>query len=137
MLEVYMIICILLLASQIITLDDLSQFWDEIINIKDGTLTRTQYFGCMFIYSYAISIVSVFILSFAGVKLNGTRNLTYFLLYGLVYLIVTFIQISAFCRRMNDAGLTKWYTLVFLVPVIGNLLAFIIAMMPSGFGSPY
>ena len=127
----------ILFLCQLITLEDLAEYWNEIFNLKYGQLTRMQYFACTWLSSFVIAILAMVILGNVGLSVGGTRGITYYLAYGFVYLIVTFVQISAFCRRMNDAGLSKWYTLVFLVPGIGNLLAILIALMPTGFGNQY
>ena len=133
-----MAIFLLLLICQLITLDDLQTFWEEILNLKYGTLTRLQYFGCTWMASFVLGILgSVIIANASGMTLTGSRGLGYYLAYGFVYIVITFVQISAFCRRMNDAGLSKWYTLVFLIPGIGNIVAILIALMPTGFGDSY
>ena len=131
-----MILFIILMASGLITLEDRADFWGDILNIRDGVLSRMQYFGCTWISSFAIGFIGSIFLTIIGVN-SGPRGIGYFLAYGILYLILTVMQLSAFFRRMNDACLSKWYALVFLLPVVGNFLAFIIALMPSGFGDPY
>ena len=128
---------IVLLLCQLITLEDLQEYWNEILNLKYGTLTRMQYFACTWLSSFVIGIVGSVFLANVVLKTGSTRGIGYYLAYGILYLIITFVQISAFCRRMNDAGLSKWYTLVFLIPGIGNIVAILIALTPTGFGDSY
>ena len=120
-----------------ITLEDLQEYWNEILNLKYGTLTRMQYFACTWLSTFVIAIVGGVFVGNVILKTGSTRGIEYYLAYGSLYLIITLVQISAFCRRMNDAGLSKWYTLVFLIPGIGNIVAILIALMPTGFGSHY
>ncbi|MBO4650764.1 MAG: DUF805 domain-containing protein [Clostridiales bacterium] len=133
-----MLLFFLFMLCQLITLEDLAEYWQEMLNIKNGTLTRCQYFACTWLSSIVISIFGSVFLANIGLKYNGlSGNLEYWLAYGTLYLIITFIQLSAFMRRMNDADLSRWYALVFLIPGIGNIVAVLIALMPTGFGSPY
>ena len=130
-------IFLLMAIAGMVTLEDLQDYMTDILNIKEGTLTRTQYFACTWLITFVLAILGSVFLGIVGFDITGAKTFGYYIAYALLYLVITVVQISAFMRRMNDACLTKWYTLVFLVPGIGNILAFIIAMMPTGFGSPY
>lgn len=132
-----MILFLILLVSQLITIEDLGDFWGNILNIQQGTLSRWEYFGCTWISIWAVSFIGSIFLANIGMSFSSTRTLEYYLAYGFLYVFITFIHLSGFLRRCNDACLSKWYALVFLVPGIGHILAFIVALMPSGFGSPY
>ena len=120
-----------------ITLEDLQDYLNDMLNVKEVTLGRMNYFVCTWLVSVCLAALSVIVVGIAGVNLSGPKTLGYYVALLCIWAPITLVQISAFMRRMNDAMLTKWFTLVFLVPGIGNILAFLIAMMPTGFGDPY
>ena len=134
-----MFIFILLLICHLVTIEDFFEYWSEMLLLKDGCLGRWQYLACTWVSTFVIALFGIIILERNGLKYDGIKfiSLESVLGYGFLYLIITFIQLSAFFRRMNDAMLSHWYALVFLIPGIGNIIAFIIAMLPSGFGDPY
>lgn len=121
----------------LVTLEDLQFYLTDMFNLRDGTLSRTEYFACTWLVSFVIATIAAVFISFVDTKTGSSRGVGHYIAYGLAYLTMTAVQISAFMRRMNDAGLTKWYTLVFLLPGVGNILAILIALMPTGFGDPY
>lgn len=133
-----MVLFILLFVCGVVTFEDLGEFWGEILNIKYGTLQRLNYFACTWVSTTAIAFVGNLFLTNLIIRDNvSTKSFEYLFPYGILYLIITIVQLSAFLRRMNDAKLSHWYALVFLIPVIGNVVGFIIALMPSDFGSAY
>ncbi len=133
-----MLLFLLLMLTGLVSFEDLGEFWNDILNIKYGTLGRWAYFGCTWVSTFVISAVSTFIISNMILRNDvSTKSFEYFLAYGILYLIITAVQLSGFLRRMNDAQLSHWYALVFLIPGIGNIIAFVIALLPADFGSPY
>ena len=121
----------------LVTLEDLQFYLTDMFNLRDGTLSRTEYFACTWLVSFVIGTIAAVFIAFVDTKTGSSRGVGHYIADGLAYLTMTVVQISAFMRRMNDAGLTKWYTLVFLLPGVGNILAILIALMPTGFGDPY
>lgn len=133
-----MLLLILLFVCGLVTFDDMLEFWDGIFNVKYGQLRRMQYFGCTWASTIIIAFLgSIFLSRIILADNAATKGFEFYLAYGILYLIITLVELSAFLRRMNDAKLSHWYALVFLIPGIGNIVGFIIALMPSDFGSPY
>lgn len=133
-----MVLFILLFVCGVVTFEDLGEFWGDILNVKYGTLQRLNYFACTWVSTAAIAFVGNLFLSNLIINDNiSTKSFEYLFPYSILYLIITIVQLSAFLRRMNDAKLSHWFALVFLIPVIGNAIGFIIALLPSDFGSPY
>ena len=133
-----MLLFLLLMLTGLVSFEDLGEFWSDILNIKYGTLGRWVYFGCTWVSTFVITAVYFFFIINMILRNNvSTESFEYFLAYGSLYLIITLVQLSGFLRRMNDAQLSHWYALVFLIPGIGNIIAFLIALLPSDFGSPY
>ena len=133
-----MILYIILFISGLVTFDDLADYWSGILNIKYGTLERLQYFACTWLSTFVISTIgSTFLSSYVYRGDISPKSFEFLIGYGSLYLIITAVQLSAFFRRLNDARLSHWYALVFLIPGIGNIIAFVIALLPPDFGSPY
>lgn len=127
---------VLMFFVYITDFDDLSQFYQEFFNVKYGLLTRGQYVCCVSIWTGVLVIITIAVSFWAGFTLKGflstwTGPIFFYFFYAIVCA-------SAFMRRMNDACLSRWFTLVFLIPGIGGVVAFIMAaFIPSDYGSPY
>ena len=118
---------------------DLQQFIGEFFRLKDGELTRKQFYaGQIVVLGILLLIVmlGVFIFflknpAFSHMSSETTRNVA----IGIVWVTATPVQISAFLRRMNDASMTKWLGLIFVLPIIGNVIATALgAIFPSNYG---
>ena len=120
---------------------DFSEFLSEFFNIKNGTLDRRSYYVCtsllMGMACVILAIILVFLMISTKVQISflhmKEKNQEYFI-YGLVWLVCTPIQLSGFLRRMNDADCTKWVGLIFLLPIVGNAFATLIAALPTSWG---
>ena len=118
---------------------DLQLFIGEFFRVKDGELTRKQfYIGQIVVFTVMLLIIMpiVLIVFFKNPSLThmSESTLTKWVLI-IVYVTITPVQFSAFMRRMNDAAMTKWLALVLLFPIIGNVAATALGIIfPSNYG---
>ena len=118
---------------------DIQQFVGEFFRVKDGELTRKQfYIGQIVVFTIMLLIIMpiVLIVFFKHPSLThmSDSTMTKWVLI-LVYVTITPVQLSAFLRRLNDAAMTKWLALILLIPIIGNVLATALGIIfPSNYG---
>ncbi|MBO4474959.1 MAG: DUF805 domain-containing protein [Clostridiales bacterium] len=137
----------------VIDVDDFVEFGTDMFNWKTGQLQRWPFYICSACYT-AVTITISMVIMLVGLKakaampgesffeimnpmnimkLNGPARICWLITLA----IVTFINLSAFVRRLNDICLTKWIALVYTLPVAGFVLAWIISILPSGYGEQY
>ena len=137
----------------VIDVDDFIEFGADMFNWKTGSIQRWPFYICSACYT-ALTITVSMVIMLLGLKANmampgeswmeilnpmnimqltGAARICWFITLA----IVTFINLSAFVRRLNDIGLTKWIGLVYVLPVAGFVLAWIIAILPTGYGDQY
>ena len=118
---------------------DIQLFVGEFFRVKDGELTRKQfYIGQIVVFTVMLLIIMpiVLIVFFKNPSLTlmSESELRKWVLI-LVYVTITPVQLSAFLRRLNDAVVTKWLALILLFPIIGNVLATALGVIfPSNYG---
>ncbi|MBP5416202.1 MAG: DUF805 domain-containing protein [Clostridiales bacterium] len=118
---------------------DLAQFVGEIFRVKDGCLTRKQfYIGQIIVYTIMLLIITpvLLIIWFNHPSwLPSSESMGTKMALTIAYITITPVQLSAFMRRMNDAAMTKWLALVLAFPIVGNVLATVLGVIfPTNYG---
>ena len=118
---------------------DLAQFIGEYFRFRDGVLTRKQfYIGQIIVYTIMLMIIApIFI--FIAAKNPGILDMSDSshtkLVLAIAYFTITPVQLSAFVRRMNDAAMSRWFALILLFPIVGNVLATVLGIIfPTNYG---
>ena len=95
--------------------------------IFSGRATRTQYW--MFVLINGIIIIVLDLIASMGGNSALHLVLSSLLsLYGLVLIIPT-LAITA--RRLHDMGTSGWWQLLYLIPLLGGLVIFILTLIGS------
>jgi len=121
---------------------EFKEYCGQFLNFKYGELSRTEYLFGTLALTNLVALGAVFFIIFF-VKEEMTDGITIFghkhsaVVLGVEYALITLVNISAFLRRMNKVKLSKLYALVYFIPGIGHFTAFVIAMLPDGFGDVY
>ena len=117
---------------------DIRQFIGEFFCLRDGQLSRKQfYIGQIVVYTIlAIIIAPIFLIIFFKTSLwKMDEEVWKKVLLAVVYFTITPVQLSAFIRRLNDAAVSKLFALILLFPLAGNVLATLIgAILPTNYG---
>ncbi len=137
----------------VIDVEDFVEFGADMFNWKYGQIQRWPFYICSVVYSAVVLGASTLIMLLAFkaqsalpgesvleilnpmniMKLNGPARIFWFITLA----IVTFINLSAFIRRLNDIRLSKWFGLVYAIPVAGFVLAWIVSILPTGYGDNF
>ena len=101
--------------------------------------TRKQfYIGQIIVYTIMLIIIApIFI--FIAAKNPGILDMSDSsqtkLVLAIAYFTITPVQLSAFVRRMNDAAMSRWFALILLFPIVGNVLATVLGIIfPTNYG---
>jgi uncharacterized membrane protein YhaH (DUF805 family) len=117
---------------------DISQFVGEMFCLRDGQLSRKQFYvGQIVVYTIlAIIIAPIFLVVLYKTDLwKMDESVLQKVVWAVVYFTITPVQLSAFIRRLNDAAVTRLIALVLLFPLVGNVLATLIgAVLPTNYG---
>ena len=94
---------------------------DKYFDFK-GRARRKEFF-----FFFLFNILIFIALSFFSIILCAITASPYVLLIPIIYILVIIIPtISVILRRLHDIGKSNWYFFLFLIPVIGILLFFIL-----------
>lgn len=118
---------------------DLSQFIGEFFRVKDGCLTRKQFYVGQIVVSTIMLLIIGSILFLVWINhpswLPSSESMATKVALINAYITFTPVQLSAFMRRMNDAAMTKWLALILAFPIVGNVLATALGIIfPSNYG---
>lgn len=117
---------------------DISQFVGEMFCLRDGQLSRKQFYvGQIVVYTIlAIIIAPIFLVVLYKTDLwKMDESVLQKVVWAVVYFTITPVQLSAFIRRLNDAAVTRLIALVLIFPLVGNVLATLIgAVLPTNYG---
>ena len=98
----------------------------------EGRCQRSEYW-LGFIQYYFIIVVGIITLSLpiAVLDLSLEILMSFFAIFGLIFLIATIPLISQQIRRLHDIGLSGWWFLLIFLPYLGPFALFVMSMLPS------
>ncbi|MDO5580224.1 MAG: DUF805 domain-containing protein [Planctomycetia bacterium] len=107
-----------------------------------GRSTRTQYWTFSIFCSLLFFLLFIPILVYVNLRTGKDPRSAYSLLFVLYSLIVICVSLAALipcisiqARRLHDIGLSGWFTLLNLLPFLGNIALFIINVLPGTSGT--
>ena len=104
-------------------------FWLKSFDFK-GKTNRQQFWLVS-----ALNVIIILILASIAVALGmlyGNSAITIPVALAFVYAFATIVpSISIQVRRLRDAGLSPWLIVCSLIPYVGGLILFVMALLPS------
>jgi uncharacterized membrane protein YhaH (DUF805 family) len=91
-----------------------------------GRARRTEYW--MFALVNLVVSLVLYILTFAT---HSGFFLVLVFLYGLAVLLPS---LAVFVRRLHDIGMSAWWILISLVPLVGGIVLFVFSVLPGNQG---
>lgn len=108
-------------------------FWKDTFNFNKKVNVKEFWFTVL--WNVIVTPLIVVGLSYLAVYLFSIEQalLSTGLLYVIFFLssIFSFATLSFLGRRLNDAAYSKWWLLILLVPVMGQVAALIFGLLPS------
>ena len=89
-----------------------------------GRATRSEYWKFM-IFVYVMEALAATIFSVAS---DGSEISIAYLIISLLFVLP---KLSVSVRRLHDIGKSGWFFLISMIPVVGNIIFFIMCLMDS------
>ena len=98
----------------------------------EGRCQRSEYW-LGFIQYYFIIVIGIITLSLpiTFLDLSVEILLSFFAVFGLIFLFATIPLISQQIRRLHDIGLSGWWFLLIFLPYLGPFALFVMSLLPS------
>ncbi len=96
-----------------------------------GRIGRLRYLA----YSLFASIVIGVFIAIASLLLGGAGESTLLIILAVLYIPLIIYTVILAKRRLNDLDKSGWWQLLYLVPIVGILLAFYMLLWPGTKGS--
>ena len=96
-----------------------------------GRIGRLRYLA----YSLVASLVIGVFIAIASLILGGAGESTLLIILGLLYIPLIIYTVLLAKRRLNDLDKSGWWQLLYLVPIVGILLAFYMLLWPGTKGA--
>lgn len=109
------------------------EYWQN-ITVMDARATRSQYWWpqvanylVLFLYSWLTNLSRYYDFSTESVKELNIRVLIFLVLSFLIWLA----NFTVRARRLHDTNKSNWWILLYIIPILGPIIMFVLLILPS------